>query len=39
MSFMVRAAGRFLIAPEAAPPPFKIFKDEAVEHPQKSRGL
>lgn len=39
MSFMVRAAGRFLIAPEAAPPPFKIFKDEAVDHPQKSRGL
>jgi hypothetical protein len=28
MSFMVRVAGRFLIAPEAASPPFKIFKDE-----------
>jgi hypothetical protein len=39
MSFMVRAAGRFLIAPEAATPPFKIFKDEAVEHSQTSRGL
>jgi hypothetical protein len=29
MSFMVRVAGRFLIAPEAATPPFKIFKDES----------
>jgi hypothetical protein len=24
----VRVAGRFLITPEAASPPFKIFKDE-----------
>lgn len=32
MSFIVRAAGRLLIAPKATAPPFNIFKNKVVEH-------
>jgi hypothetical protein len=38
MSFIVRAAGRFLIAPEASVPPFNVFKKEVAEHFGKSGG-
>lgn len=38
MSFIVRAAGRFLIAPEASAPPFNVFKKKVVEHSGKSAG-
>jgi hypothetical protein len=39
MSFIVRAVGRFLIAPEASVPPFNVFKKKVAEHSGKSGGV
>jgi Acetyltransferase (GNAT) domain len=36
MSFIVRAAGGLLVAPNAATPPRRIFKNRAVEHSSES---
>ena len=37
MSFIVRAAGGLLVAPNAATPPRRIFKNRAVEHSSESK--